>query len=328
MEKAKKLSLSEFEAFKAKYPLHEFKYREKDGAIQRKYKSRWVKVCIHNRQECVCKDCGGASICKHDKIRSHCKPCGGGSICKHDKIRSTCKQCGGGSICKHDMLRSKCKKCDGGSICDHKRIRAVCKECNGGSICDHKKRRSDCKECKGNSICVHDNFRSYCKACKGSSICKCGDRVKVENGLCNHCNPDFVFSGSGCSKSACKFIDSLEIKLGIKIQHVHLDLNDKVWTGSEHRPDLWQKKPIDGYYLDGIQQVAIEFLGDYYHGHPRFWGLNKVDKWFRKFEDLFLDTENKLKKLKSLGYKVYYVWESETDELREFIDKLEYKSPV
>lgn len=123
-------------------------------------------------------------------------------------------------------------------------------------------------------------------------------------------------------------MDSLEIKLGTKIQHAHLDLEKKSWIGAEHRPNLWQRKPVDGYYLDGDQKVAIEFLGDYYHGHPRLWGLNKVDRWSRKFEDLFLDTQVKLAKLKSLGYKVHYVWESETDQLREFIDKLEYKSPV
>lgn len=117
--------------------------------------------------------------------------------------------------------------------------------------------------------------------------------------------------------------------MGAKIQHKHLDLERKRWVGDEHRPDTWKKKPVDGYYLDGDQKVVIEFLGDYYHGHPRFWGPGKVDKWQRKFENLFSETEVKLAKLKSLGYKVHYVWESETDgELREFIGKLEYKLPV
>lgn len=148
--------------------------------------------------------------------------------------------------------------------------------------------------------------------------------------MCNHCNPNFVFSGYGCSKIACKYFDALELKLCIKIQHKHLDKQQ--WVGAEHRPTAWPRKGVDGYYMDTCP-IAIEFLGDYYHGHPRFWGLDgeECDKWDRKFKDLFADTETKLAKLKSLGYKVYYVWESDftknpEDALgvrHEFIDKLE-----
>ena len=98
---------------------------------------------------------------------------------------------------------------------------------------------------------------------------------------------------------------------------------------------IGKKKPIDGFYVDEYDQnnVAIEFLGDHYHGHPSLWGENqeKCDQHSRLFKDLFVNTEKKLSKLKSLGYKVFYVWECDfkkngplnTIEIcREFDNKL------
>ncbi len=361
MEKAE--TLTHFAALQTKFPHHEFRHQI-NGIIQRKYSGKWRTICHHNRIRSKCKDCGGTSFCEHNRIKSKCKDCGGSQICEHDRQRSSCKDCGGGSICEHDRQRTQCKDCGGSQICEHDRRRSQCKECGGASICEHDRRRSQCKECGGASICEHNRHRSKCKDCGGASfcehdrrrsrctdcgggeiceherqrskckdcggtgVCECGERLKQNNGLCNHCNPDFVFSGSGCSKIACKYFDALETILGVKIQHKHLENEQKCWIGDEHRPKEWQKKPVDGYYVDD-QLVAIEFLGDYYHGHPRFWEDGQ-DKFDRSFKDLFADTETKLTKLKSLGYKVYYVWESDFNKnnnavriCREFLNKLE-----
>jgi hypothetical protein len=351
MEKAKILTFS-IASMEVKYPHHVFR-TWKDGIIQRKYGVSWRTVCIHNSTTCTicggpntcphlklktrCVDCKGGSICDHGCLRNNCIPCKGSAICSHGKYKAycrdcggsqlcehgqryTCKICNGNGICTHGVARSTCKPCKGGSVCIHNSIRSQCIPCKGGSVCIHSKLKHLCKECHGSSICVHDIHKEACKQCGGSKVCECGNYLKRTGGLCNHCNKDFVFSNPKSSKIGCQFIDVLEKDLGVQIQHHHLDRNKKEWVGEEHRPTEWPKKPIDGYYFDSIENknVAIEFLGDYFHGHPSLWGPNEdeCDHHSRPFKNLFHDTETKLAKLKSLNYKVFYVWESEFKALK------------
>ena len=51
--------------------------------------------CVHGRQKCRCKDCGGASICVHGRQKRQCKDCGGSGLCVHNRQKSRCKDCGG-----------------------------------------------------------------------------------------------------------------------------------------------------------------------------------------------------------------------------------------
>jgi hypothetical protein len=98
-----------------------------------------------------------------------------------------------------------------------------------------------------------------------------------------------------------------------------MDCDSFKWTGTEHRPIMWQRKSIDGYYQDDQNNnIAIEFLGDYYHGHPNYWtdNVEAMGPYGKLHKDLFLDTEKKMIKLTSLGYYVYYVWESEYNSLK------------
>jgi len=288
-------------------------------------------TCEHKRLKSMCKECGGSGICEHDRIRSSCKECGGGTICEHNTVRSICKQCKGNSICDHNRIRSYCKECKGGSVCEHNRIRSVCRDCGGGSFCDHGTKRNRCRECGGSSICEHDRRkdhcvdcesgsicqhklrRSRCKECGGSEICACGEHLKQKEGYCIRCHPDYIDTKVGSSKIACSFLDCLEKELKVTIQHVHYDFNAKTVVGTEHRPLKWPKKPIDGFYTDtNGQMIAVEFLGDYFHGHPRLWKVDPETEnhYGVPLKLLFNKTEEKLAKLAALGYIVVYIWES------------------
>ena len=75
-------------------------------------KSKEKNKCVHNREKCKCKNCGGSQICKHYRRKHYCKECSGSGICDHNRIRSHCKECGGAGICKHNRRRSQCKECD------------------------------------------------------------------------------------------------------------------------------------------------------------------------------------------------------------------------
>ena len=86
----------------------------KDPEQRKEYnRQQYLKSkCIHNRQKCKCKECGGSSICKHNREKSKCKDCGGASICEHIREKRRCKECGGASVCKHNRQKSQCKKCN------------------------------------------------------------------------------------------------------------------------------------------------------------------------------------------------------------------------
>ncbi len=287
-------------------------------------------ICEHNCVRSICKKCKGGSICEHDCVRSVCKKCKGGSICEHDKKRTVCRECGGGSFCDHGTKRSRCKECGGASICEHNRRKEYCIECEGSAMCQHKIRRSRCKECGGGEICEHDKQYSFCVECDGSSMCEhkkrrsrckecggkyvcgCGERLKQKDGFCIRCHPDFIETKVGSSKVACSFLDCLEKELKVSIQHIHYDFTGKTIMGNEHHPVKWPKKGVDGFYTDtNGQMIAIEFLGDYFHGHPRLWKVDPETKnhYGIPLKLLFEKTEEKLGKLGALGYTVIYIWE-------------------
>jgi hypothetical protein len=108
-------------------------------------------------------------------------------------------------------------------------------------------------------------------------------------------------------------MDRLAQELGHPVQHRHLNSGLGQWVGSEHRPVAWAKKPVDGFFEDANgdgTKVAVEFLGDYYHGHPRLWGTG-MGPFNQSYEDLYHKTEKSLMKLHRLGYLVLYAWESD-----------------
>jgi hypothetical protein len=273
----------------------------KSGAVQVLSGKRWKTLCKHNTRKGYCSICGGNEICLHDKRRERCIECKGSGICVHKRVKYRCKKCVGNAICIHNRIKYSCRQCGGSSICDHYKIRTRCLLCKGGHVCKHDKVRSQCGACCGSSMCIHNRQRASCVECKGSQMCLCDKARKVKDGYCTRCHPDYIETVSGCSKIACRFFDQYGAELGQPIQHYHYDLATKQVTGSEHKPSGWPNKGVDGFIGPNI---AIEFLGDYYHGHP---SLHNGDS----ANSLFLKTTSGLQKLKSLGYVVVYIWESD-----------------
>jgi hypothetical protein len=157
----------------------------------------------------------------------------------------------------------------------------------------------------------------------------------ISDGTCTRCRDDFVETTVGCSKSACKFIDEVETHLGIKLQHKHFDPELLVWTGSEHNIKSWPHKSVDGF--NKKENLVIEFLGDDIHGYPpKFQNdPDAVDRYGFSLEGRYGDTSEKMGKLKALGYRVLYVWQSDVNRrtgksrlpgvFREFHEHLEWE---
>lgn len=140
---------------------------------------------------------------------------------------------------------------------------------------------------------------------------------------------------AGTSKVACAFIDLYENETGTNVQHCHYDTETKRVVGTEFAPHEWPRKKVDGFYeeADGTK-VVLEFLGDVWHGHPRFWDEDETAITFfnKSYKYLFEKTEENMRKLCSLGFTVLYVWQSEVTNaesavgsFRKFVNNLEYK---
>ena len=90
----------------------------------------------------------------------------------------------------------------------------------------------------------------------------------------------------------------------------HLNILTRNYTLPE-----WKLKRADGY--DEKSNTIYEFLGDYWHGNPKIFNKNDVNTRAHKtFGELYKNTIKMLNRLKSFGYNIKYIWESDWDYFR------------
>jgi len=81
---------------------------------------------------------------------------------------------------------------------------------------------------------------------------------------------------------------------------------------------LHRQYKINNYIVDGydpLTNTVYEFLGDYWHGNPKIFDNDKYNKSCNKtFGELYEQTLNRLEDIKSLGYNIITIWESEYDK--------------
>lgn len=72
---------------------------------------------------------------------------------------------------------------------------------------------------------------------------------------------------------------------------------------------------IDKYIVDGFDSetnTVYEYLGDYWHGNPKIFKSNEYNKTNgQTFGELYEKTMKRIESLKTMGYNVVYVWESD-----------------
>ena len=157
--------------------------------------------------------------------------------------------------------------------------------------------------------CIHGNKYDY----SISQYAGCIKKVKI---LCRiHGKfeqfPDNHIHGKGCykcsnniSKSETSFLNFLNI------------------THRNIRFPKWRKKSVDGY--DEKTNTVYEFLGDYWHGNPKKFNVSDINmRTHKPFGELYENTFKSFRKLKSLGYNVKYIWES---DWKDFVNKTD-KTP-
>lgn len=77
-----------------------------------------------------------------------------------------------------------------------------------------------------------------------------------------------------------------------------------------HRQKVLYEYRVDGYIPE--EKTIYEFLGDYWHGNPKLFNGNELNKHNNKtMKELYNETLERFNILISLGYKIIYIWESD-----------------
>jgi hypothetical protein len=116
--------------------------------------------------------------------------------------------------------------------------------------------------------------------------------------------PDVHLNGCGCptcsynsSKPEMQWLDSLNIPNDNTHRHCRIYVNN-----SYIKPD--------GY--DPTTNTIYEFYGDFWHGNPKIYKPQDVNvKNNKTFGDLYIETLNKEEIIKSAGYNLVFIWESD-----------------
>jgi hypothetical protein len=182
----------------------------------------------------------------------------------------------------------------------------------GCNICGMKKRNEKLRKSQEQFLTdvknIYGNLYNYSKTKYISN------HIKSEV-ICHHHGPFWVTPDNhlvlkrGCpkcvhrvSKSEMEFLDYL------KIPNTNL-----------HRQVYISNKQVDGF--DPIMKIIYEYLGDYWHGNPEKYNQNEINvKCHKTFGELYVDTINKFKKLKSLGHGIKYIWENDWKRFKSGID--------
>lgn len=182
----------------------------------------------------------------------------------------------------------------------------------GCNFCGMKKRNEKLRKSQEQFLTdvknIHGNLYDYSKTKYISN------HLKVEIECRKHgsfwTTPNLHLRGKrGCpkcvhrvSKSEMEFLDYL------KIPNTNL-----------HRQVYISNKQVDGF--DPSMKIIYEYLGDYWHGNPEKYNQNEINvKCHKTFGELYTDTINKFKKLKSLGHDIKYIWENDWKRFKSGID--------
>lgn len=301
------------------YPSVEYKISESGLNVIRKISGNWYNVCYHNVFKNNCKLEHSEDELDHLYLTSQ-DPKIKLEILQNNFPEHKFEILTNGSVARIFGKNGKSKF----EVCIHnKHFR--CKICRPENLCPHMKTYFGCSIC---GKCPCGKYFSRCVKCGGGSLCACG-KNKCKDGYCTVCHPDYVPIGSGISKIGCQFIDILEEELKIKIQHGHY--NEEGICDRDEFNIPGTNYHVDGKFVDKTgEMIILEFYGDYYHSHPRMWKKNE------EIPIKFKDTEDRMKIIKNLGYKILYIWECEFndyldnengclyDKLHCFEDKLEF----
>jgi hypothetical protein len=158
---------------------------------------------------------------------------------------------------------------------------------------------------------IHNSFYDYSHV----QYLNSNTKIKIvcpKHGLFSQL-PNNHLSGKGCELCGLKKITKF---LTSKSEHEFLDY---IGIKPKNKHKKIQKYIVDGY--DPKTNTIYEFLGDYWHGNPSKFDLNKINEVSHKtFGELYHKTFNRFKILKSYNYNIKYIWELDWKRFSKKID--------
>ena len=106
------------------------------------------------------------------------------------------------------------------------------------------------------------------------------------------------------------------------LAHAQKQRKHRRHNADENR-NVYLKLNNKGFYVDGIIEKTIyEFYGDYWHGNPARFNPNDQHQICHKTHgELYDETMARLKKFKTDGYNVKYIWENEWKRFERGLDE-------
>jgi hypothetical protein len=127
-------------------------------------------LCVHNKVEKFCDDCGG---CEHGLFKINCKTC-------NPEYRPTPQSEKQKIFCEHDKRHDNCLKCcNPDMVCEHGKFKRSCRECVADGvapaksmICYHLKLKQHCKLCGNPDLwcALHDKEKRRCVKCSAQAV--------------------------------------------------------------------------------------------------------------------------------------------------------------
>ncbi len=200
----------------------------------------------------------------------------------------------------------------------NKKVIIICKEHGSFTQTPHNHLVFNCLKCSGNekgnteefikkSIKIHGNKYDYSKVnyinnnIKIILICKKHKQEFTQS-------PNNHLSGNICPRCSINNFSKLSIQwleLISKLNNIYIQhaLND-----GEYKIEKTKYK-ADGYCKE--TNTIYEFHGDYWHGNPKLYNSNKLNKTNKKtYGELYQNTLKKEELIKKLGYNLVVIWES------------------
>ena len=196
------------------------------------------------------------------------------------------------------MYRMECKYCDVQNV--------KCKECDDVKSMFQQRDRNN--NFINKATFVHCNKFNYDKV----KYDKARDKVII---TCpNHGDfkqsPNSHLNGNGCSKCnksnyspvSITWLKFKECQLGINIQHAESDGGEFTIPSSRYK--------ADGYSKDN--NIIFEFHGDYFHGNPKCYSPDFVNKLTNKtMGELYNNTISKKEFIIKNGFTYVEMWEND-----------------
>ena len=149
-----------------------------------------------------------------------------------------------------------------------------------------------------NGYFLKNKFQEYFGLCE-TTVVKSKDKFNIEE-------PTLRKFG----KSETKFLDYLESIYNLKL------IRQFPIPGTKYKVDGYveanQELTINSINIDSRDKLVFEYLGNFWHGYTND---SKILFHNKTSKELYDRTFARLNFIASLGYKVFYIWESESDSI-------------